>query len=80
MPLFTDEISFAGDFFMPEINLLGQADPLNLRSVFLELNIYESIYKPMLYGNFGTYVANNLHNSCRFCLSHQHQNHQESWR
>ena len=51
MPLFTDEISFAGDFFMPEINILGQADPLNLRSVFLELNIYESIYKPMLYGN-----------------------------
>lgn len=51
MPLFTDEISFAGDFFMPEINLLGQADPLNLRSVFLELNIYESITKPAMYGN-----------------------------
>ena len=51
MALFTDEISFAGDFFMPEINLLGQADPLNLRSVFLELNIYESMQKPMLYGN-----------------------------
>jgi len=34
---------------------------------------------PRLNGNFGAYVANTLHNLCRFCLFDQHENHQENW-
>ncbi len=46
-----DELQFAGDFRLSPIVLYSSSDPIDLRPLMLELNLYESIHSPNMYGN-----------------------------
>ena len=46
-----DQLEFAGDYRLSEIVLLSSSDPIDLRPLMLELNLYESIHSPNMYGN-----------------------------
>ena len=44
-------LEFAGDYRLGPIVLYSSSDPIDLRPLMLELNIYESIFSPNMYGN-----------------------------
>ena len=45
------DLQFAGDYKLGPIVLYSASDPIDLRPLMLELNLYESIYSPNMYGN-----------------------------
>ena len=44
-------LQFAGDYRLGPIVLFSSSDPIDLRPLMLELNLYESIHSPNMYGN-----------------------------
>ena len=44
-------LQFAGDYKLSSIVLFSPSDPIDLRPLMLELNLYESVYSPNMYGN-----------------------------
>ncbi len=44
-------LQFAGDYRLGPIVLYSASDPIDLRPLMLELNLYESVYSPNMYGN-----------------------------
>ena len=44
-------LQFAGDYRLGPIVLYSASDPIDLRPLMLELNLYESVYNPNMYGN-----------------------------
>ena len=44
-------LEFAGDYRLGPIVLYSSSDPIDLRPLMLELNVYESIFSPNMYGN-----------------------------
>ena len=45
------DLQFAGDYKLGPIVLYSASDPIDLRPLMLELNLYESVYSPNMYGN-----------------------------
>ena len=46
-----NELQFAGDYRLGPIVLYSPSDPIDLRPLMLELNLYESVHSPNMYGN-----------------------------
>lgn len=46
-----NELQFAGDYRLSQIVLYSSSDPIDLRPLMLELNLYESVHSPNMYGN-----------------------------
>ncbi len=44
-------LQFAGDYKLSQIVLITPSDPIDLRPLMLEFNLYESVYSPNMYGN-----------------------------
>ena len=46
-----DQLEFAGDYRLNSIVLYSSSEPIDLRPLMLELNVYESVHSPNMYGN-----------------------------